>query len=598
MVSLFGGSLSLLNPVGIYAFLALIPFIILYLRQPKILTKTIPSLMFLVKEAGHDKRYRWFKRIFSNLLFVMQLLLLCMLAYAVASPLLTTPDISVTKNTVIIVDVSASMQAQDNDQSRLEKAKGIAMQEVKGATTVITAGNSISLLSNDASDSNAKTAIRAIAAEDAPTNLEAAMHAAAQVLDGRKARIVVISDFINVKGNADDIFKAKRILTSQGNQVDFIPVHDSAENVGIIDATLDREKIELFVRNYGAAPAKVTLQQILGTQSISERALSIGASSTEKVTFPLQEGKSRIVMTPEDDFAVDNVFYTASPDKKKVNVVLITSKRDTYLEKALRADSLLEVSTLGPPFTIESVKSKNPEVIIVSDVNKKELLPGDFDGIQSMVGNKTALVLAAQKDMMEIDYSQLLPMTLGELAGSTKVNINIINQFTHDSEFSVYGKHFTGTAYNGTLIIASADDESPLLTFTELNNGKIIWYGLLDDESDFKTTPGYPIFWHSLVTFLVETENVNDFNKRIEDVPQATKTGYMEEGSLGTALNLLSEQESDVGQDIKAFEEQERRFIVEPQNVKSKMDLQMPLIIAALTLLVVEIVYIKWRGDM
>ena len=598
MVSLFGGSLSLLNPVGIYAFLALIPFIILYLRQPKILTKTIPSLMFLVKEAGHDKRYRWFKRIFSNLLFVMQLLLLCMLAYAVASPLLTTPDISVTKNTVIIVDVSASMQAQDNDQSRLEKAKGIAMQEVKGATTVITAGNSISLLSNDASDSNAKTAIRAIAAEDAPTNLEAAMHAADQVLDGRKARIVVISDFINVKGNADDIFKAKRILTSQGNQVDFIPVHDSAENVGIIDATLDREKIELFVRNYGAAAAKVTLQQILGTQSISERALSIGASSTEKVTFPLQEGKSRIVMTPDDDFAVDNVFYTASPDKKKVNVVLITSKRDTYLEKALRADSLLEVSTLGPPFTIESVKSKNPEVIIVSDVNKKELLPGDFDGIQSMVGNKTALVLAAQKDMMEIDYSQLLPMTLGELAGSTKVNINIINQFTHDSEFSVVGKHFTGTAYNGTLIIASADDESPLLTFTELNNGKIIWSGLLDDESDFKTPPGYPIFWHSLIAFLVETENVNDFNKRIEDVPQATKTGYNEGGILGTALNLLSEQESDVGQDIKAFEEQERRFIVEPQNVKSKMDLQMPLIIAALTLLVVEIVYIKWRGDM
>ena len=72
------GFLSFLNnfflsPIWLYALLLLIPFILLYLIGPKPKHKVIPSLMFLFKDLGRDKRTNFFRRLIRDLLFLLQL---------------------------------------------------------------------------------------------------------------------------------------------------------------------------------------------------------------------------------------------------------------------------------------------------------------------------------------------------------------------------------------------------------------------------------------------------------------------------------------------------------------------------------------------
>ena len=100
-MNIFGNELSLLNPLGWYAFLALIPFILIYLIRPKTLTQTIPSLMFFMKEQKKAKAFSFLQRLLNNILFILQLLAILLLAFALLNPSLTTTDKATQKNTFV-----------------------------------------------------------------------------------------------------------------------------------------------------------------------------------------------------------------------------------------------------------------------------------------------------------------------------------------------------------------------------------------------------------------------------------------------------------------------------------------------------------------
>ena len=89
-----------------------------------------------------------------------------------------------------------------------------------------------------------------------------------------------------------------------------------------------------------------------------------------------------------------------------------------------------------------------------------------------------------------------------------------------------------------------------MISFSKLGQGKIVYYGILDDYSDFKATPGYPIFWTSLIDYLVESEDVKDYNKKIEERPLIDIQGIHNEEGKQMAVNLLNEKERIVMQYI------------------------------------------------
>src|SRR3989344_662266 len=129
------------NPAGIYALLTLIPLIILYLIRPKPKELVIPSLMFLLQDRGIAKRHTFLKTILRDLLFLLHLLALLGLAFSIAEPIFNIPYDSAAKSTVVVLDMSASMQTTEKGESRFERATDAARKAIKGETRAILAEN-------------------------------------------------------------------------------------------------------------------------------------------------------------------------------------------------------------------------------------------------------------------------------------------------------------------------------------------------------------------------------------------------------------------------------------------------------------------------
>jgi len=104
--------IDFMNPWGLYAFAILIPIIILYLLKPKPKDLRIPSLMFIM-EIEHKKRFSsFFRKIIRDPLLIIQILAICLLVMTIANPFYVSEETrSVNKDVVVVLDLSASMQA-------------------------------------------------------------------------------------------------------------------------------------------------------------------------------------------------------------------------------------------------------------------------------------------------------------------------------------------------------------------------------------------------------------------------------------------------------------------------------------------------------
>ena len=98
------------NMLGLYGFLFLIPFIIIYLFKPKPIDKAIPSLMFFIKEQKQKKVFSFLRSLLTNLLFLLQLLAILALAFSLIEPFITVTEHVKSRHTVLIINSLASRQ--------------------------------------------------------------------------------------------------------------------------------------------------------------------------------------------------------------------------------------------------------------------------------------------------------------------------------------------------------------------------------------------------------------------------------------------------------------------------------------------------------
>ena len=133
----FGLPLNFANVAGLFALLSIIPLIILYLLRPKPHVIKIPSVMFLFDAEKEKKRFSAIRRFIKDPLFLLQLLVLILLALAVAEPFVLSEDDAGCGHTVIVLDASASMQAD----GRFDKAITEAGKFLSKKNTIILAEN-------------------------------------------------------------------------------------------------------------------------------------------------------------------------------------------------------------------------------------------------------------------------------------------------------------------------------------------------------------------------------------------------------------------------------------------------------------------------
>ncbi len=579
------------NQIGWYGFASLLILALLYLMRPKPIEKSIPSLMFFMREKGFSKRIAFFRRLFSNLLFLIQLLALAALAFALTQPYTTLFGTGAIENTVIVLDTSASMQAGN----RLQDAVASAKSSLHGDVTIILAQNVPLLVLDQGSREEASRLLSSIGASDTTSNIGDAILQAGESLKEKTGKVYVYSDFAGTEG--PDPLVAKRILASRNIPTEFVNMGGRKDNAGIIDMALGKSTTKAIVKNYYDQEKTVTLAVLSssGTQTIEKKILP---NSIEIYDFKTPKGDSELRIDTNDELEIDNHAYISAQGIKKIRVLLVTNADKSNLKTALQSSQDIELQIAEPPV----IPNLDFDIIIIHKVSPGMILPDFYPEAKRKVSNGTSLIITSQDEMTE--FSQLLPVEIHRLENSSRVETRITNALTTDIDFGIAFKYYNSTPKEGATVIAEANG-APMLAMKEEGIGKVIYYGILDDFSDFKTTVSYPIFWSKLINFLTQTEDLNDYNFRTGKIIAAAegkkymdKAGFYNVGSKRLSASLLSEKESDIAsENIKLFEE-ERLFSKSQGQEKRDVKFEQILIALGLAIVILELLYIKWRGDL
>ncbi len=591
----FIGGISFMNSLGWYAFSSLAILILLYLMRPKPAEKNIPSLMFFMAEKGFSKQSAFLRYLMSSLLFLLQFIALGILAFSITMPFTTVYGNQAIEGTVIVLDTSASMQTGNRFAQAVEHAKN----SLNGKVSIVLAQNyPVQVLENGGKEEALKV-LSTVTPTDTTSNIGDAMMLSGDIIGQRTGKVYVISDFISTEG--PEPLVAKRILTAKGIPVEFVNVGGKAKNAGIISMTLGKFTSKAVVKNYDAEEKQVTLSIIseAGTKKMIKKLLP---TSIETFDFSTPSGKTELKIDEKDEFDADNHAYISADNIKKIKVLLITNSEKSFLKTALEASKDIKLDIAEPPV----IPNLNYDVIIMHSISPDLLLPDFYQETMRKVKNGSSLIITYQ-DGVEKVGGQLLPVTVGNQLNNTRITTSIVNKFTSDIDFGTSFKIYNATPQKGAVVIAEAEDSggASAIVMKDEGNGKIIYYGIIDDYSDFKTTVHYPIFWNKLINFLTETEDLNDYNfktgKMLSDSSgnkqYMNKAGFYTVGNKGVSASILSEKESDVGKENTALIEEEKAFSVKESKEKRDVKFEQYLLIAGFIVILLELLYIKRRGD-
>lgn len=600
-MSLFGFA----NALGWLAFLSIIPLIILYLIRPRPKDLDIPSLMFFIKARSAAEKRSFFRTFIRDWLFWLQLLCLLLLSLAVVDPFVMVKKDVISDNVVLVIDASASSQIIDNGKSRFE-------QSISEAKKLLGSKNSVVLVKGNSAigvrDRNRRETIDyldSLQPTDTRSKVGDAILLAGDIIDG-KGRVIVFSDFINTEGTHPEI--AKAILTSKGMTVDFInTIKEKKKNVGIVDIKADDEATSVFIKNFGESGETIIL-----TARDFTKTLFVNSGKIETVSFGTSPGITKVEIITHDDFPVDDVAYVSAPDEEIVKILLITNKESLYTKAALQSLKNVQVEVAEPPV----IPKADFDVYIVDNINPTKILPGTFAELKRKAESGASVVIIAQDITRGIDYENILPVSFMGVGGAGTILADQASRITKDVEFGGVDSYFETNLDEGAISLAKVSNSS-VIALEEAGNGKIIYYGIIEGKSDFKLSPSYPIFWSNMLKFLTNQNDITSLNMKtgtalVFDKPEKVSTpkgdvtkqtvildkiGIYATENKKIAANLLSDAESNINEQKQKLGQGLDKFVFAPVKENVQLDFGKWLIILAIFLMFLEVICIKFRGE-
>lgn len=344
---------------GLWLLALLAPLVVFYILKVQRSRLRVPST-WLWLEAKRDMMARSpFKRLILELPLILQALALAALAFAASRPATTGRAVE-GDHVAILVDTSASMGAQDEQSTRLDRAKQVAHDLVKSLppgsdAMILDAGKDARVaLPPDRDTRRMHAAIDRLAARDVEGDLAASIALAVNRLkqQGGSRRIYVITD-----GNL-----ARPAPLEAAVPMEIIRVGAAQPNVAIVrvdvrsgdDPAVKKEQVQAFllVANFGNAPRElyVTMKQRGASDTLASRKVLVGAGEKLPVvlTFhptPGDYGTGLLFeLSPHDALPVDDVAFGRIPPGRKLPVVLASAgERSGWLERAFVSDPDAEV---------------------------------------------------------------------------------------------------------------------------------------------------------------------------------------------------------------------------------------------------------------
>lgn len=315
-------------------------------RQPRVVSST-----YLWARTLEDLHVNApFQKLRRSLLLLLQLLVLAFLILAASRPLLEgTGDSGISR--VILIDRSASMGVEEEGETRLERARELALEFIASledgdlTAVVAFADRPVTLQSMTSDRARLERAVRQARLQDLPTDFTTALqtaHALLGAADG--GEVVVVSD-----GAFGDLTNAPSELELV--RLRFLPVGKRADNLGIVEldsaTSFSREKAhEIFtsVINTSAEAREVTLSLYRDEDLVDATRLTLQPGRIAPHVFDGagHAGETlRLVIEPGGGLASDDAAWIHL-DLPEPLEILVVGEPNHFLDLVLRANPQLK----------------------------------------------------------------------------------------------------------------------------------------------------------------------------------------------------------------------------------------------------------------
>jgi hypothetical protein len=382
------------NPSGLWLLGLLGPLLLLYVLKVRRQRVRVSST-WLWQAAARDMLAKspW-QRLRGRFLLFVEALALLALGLAFARPALRAGGID-SEHVALVLDASASMQAESGGQSRFDAARAAALRLVSalppGADVLlIEAGSEPRVVGPaDRDRARVKTRLAQLSALGVEGHLEAGIALASEQLAqrGGNRRIVVLSD---AEGLAAPLPQTRV-------PVSVVKVGEPVDNAGILRVEVGRasatrgaaapDRVEVFaeVGSFATKPREVfvTLKQRSSPTVLASRKLRLepGQKAPVVLSFeaaPTDAGTGLVVeLSPRDALAVDDRAFGRVPPSRKLTAVASPAHASPWVERALLADPDLEL--LGAPLADLTTSGIDDDAFVVVQGACPGKLPGgDF----------------------------------------------------------------------------------------------------------------------------------------------------------------------------------------------------------------------------
>lgn len=344
------------SPIWLAALAVLGPLLWFYLRtrrRPPAMVSSLAVWRAVAEPVVARRRPR------LPLLFFVQAALIAASVLALAQPFAKRPmPPGPVRDAVVVLDVSASMQAREDGTTRFALARDAAQERARELgrsgrrLTVIAAAQQPVVAGTQLDGERAAELIGTLEPRDTSGNLTAAAElAAAQA--GAHGSIDVFTDVATeglvMSRDARALSTVHRFGTG-GDNVALSGVRVLANPF----EPLARTRAIVTVRNLAAdtRTVEVRIAPLAGEDGAITRAVTLAPGAIEVVSVDgfTWSGPFRATLSPGDDFALDDTIYGVVPAPNPLRVLLVTE--DDALQRALEAlaRSLgnVEVRTLVP----------------------------------------------------------------------------------------------------------------------------------------------------------------------------------------------------------------------------------------------------------
>ena len=327
------------NPFGALAFLALAVLLLLYLRTRRRQAIPVATLFLWRRVRAPLVEHRHFR---PTLLFWLQAAILGALAAGYIRPYLEQPTgTAIAARLLVLLDVSASMQAREPEGVRFNLARARAQSEIAGLASndevmLVTAGARTSVPLRWSTDrALVRRRLEEITALDVPTDLTPALELALAEARARAGtRVLVLTDLPPSESGVESPDLAT---------VEWVRIGRTDDNLGIVGVVVDEPpfadthaaSVLVLVRNYARSPRRVVLAALAGSTPWARQDLALGARASISVTLhdPPAGGALELALEVDDALAVDDRAWGWIGARGPLDAVVVT--RSAALAAAL-----------------------------------------------------------------------------------------------------------------------------------------------------------------------------------------------------------------------------------------------------------------------